>query len=54
MCKYSTICLQVTQEDGTVLSVRIVVITAVLIIGAPALAQVNIVDTDAGKAFKAG
>lgn len=54
MYKYSTICLQVTQEDGTVLSVRIVVITAVLIMSAPALAQVNIVDTDAGKAFKAG
>lgn len=52
--KYSKIVKQIDEEDGTLISKRLLIVLIVFLFNPIAYAQVQLVDTDAGKAFKAG
>lgn len=52
--KYSKLVRQIHQEDGTLFSKRYIIVLVILLLDISAYAQVQLVDTEAGQAFKAG
>ncbi len=52
--KYSKIVKQIYEEDGTLVSKRLLLVLLVLLFNPEAYAQVQLTETQAGEAFKAG
>jgi hypothetical protein len=52
--KYSTIWVLIPEEDGAVRSARILFFLTVFIVHPSVFAQVKLIETDAGRAFKSG
>jgi len=54
MKKYFTIVKQIYEEDGTLISKRLLIVLLVFLFDPTAYAQVQLTSTEAGEAFKAG